>query len=558
MLASRFAVHHRLAGKLLAGLAMLLAILATLAWCGFQGWYDYRGLLEDLARVGELSTATELNQKTSDLRVAGLSLPRDVSEMTAGEGSLSARTSIVKAEFRHRLQAFEDALDEYRRQLADHRAHTPIGISVGERRTLGEIDDRLAHIWELEKKVPQSGPADLEVLNDELQSLQGRVDTLPSFLHDSINQLPDAVRGQYRRRIAVLWGASAATILLLLVFMGASYTWVFRPLRLLVKGARKFASGNYGYRIALPTQDEMAELASAMNATAASFQAIRDDLEGQVQQRTREVVRTQQLASVGYLAAGVAQEINTPLASISACAETLERQAAGPAGGQPRRQAMLADLARIQEEAFRCGEITGSLLAFSRTGDARPAPADLRDLAQDMVDMIGLLPAYHGKRLRMDPREEAVFAPVSPQEFKQVLLNLATLALDNVDAGGTVTVSLRRRAAHVQLVVADDGPALSHSEQREVFDPCYTRRRGALGLGFGLSIAQRIVHDHAGQIEVTSGIVSGNLFRVTLPAADGPSAPEVRLGSFTAVGREAGGSVSLGTDGEHDREHKAA
>ncbi len=84
------------------------------------------------------------------------------------------------------------------------------------------------------------------------------------------------------------------------------------------------AAGEFGYRIKLDTRDEMGELADAMNDMTARFEDIRDDLDRQVRERTKQVVRSEQLASVGFLAAGVAHEINNPLASIALCGESLE------------------------------------------------------------------------------------------------------------------------------------------------------------------------------------------------------------------------------------------
>ena len=106
--------------------------------------------------------------------------------------------------------------------------------------------------------------------------------------------------------------------------MRLSYRWIFLPLRTLIAGSRRVAAGEFGYRIRLDTHDEMAELAKALNDMTARFQEIRDDLDHQVQVRTKQVVRSEQLASVGFLAAGVAHEINNPLASIAMCAESLE------------------------------------------------------------------------------------------------------------------------------------------------------------------------------------------------------------------------------------------
>ena len=122
-----------------------------------------------------------------------------------------------------------------------------------------------------------------------------------------------------------LLSAIATIAVLLLVGLGLlTYSWVFRPLRHLGHGSRRIAGGDFGYRIHLDTCDEMAELGQALNDMTTRFKEIRDDLDHQVQLRTKEVVRSEQLASVGFLAAGVAHEIINPSASIAMCAESLE------------------------------------------------------------------------------------------------------------------------------------------------------------------------------------------------------------------------------------------
>ena len=120
------------------------------------------------------------------------------------------------------------------------------------------------------------------------------------------------------------WVTSSLAALLFVLFVKLFYDWVFRPLRILIKGSRRVAAGQFHYRIQLDTHDEMSELAEAMNDMTARFREIRDDLDQQVRERTNQVVRSEQLASVGFLAAGVAHEINNPLASIAMCAESLE------------------------------------------------------------------------------------------------------------------------------------------------------------------------------------------------------------------------------------------
>ena len=145
------------------------------------------------------------------------------------------------------------------------------------------------------------------------------------------------MRSQYRALIVGTWATSISAAVVLALLLRLFYHWVFQPLRILIAGSRKVAAGQFGHRIHLDTHDEMAELARAMNDMTARFQAIRDDLDRQVQERTKQVVRSEQLASVGFLAAGVAHEINNPLASIAMCAESLEGRLSGKTARCRRR-----------------------------------------------------------------------------------------------------------------------------------------------------------------------------------------------------------------------------
>src|SRR5439155_18396754 len=142
-------------------------------------------------------------------------------------------------------------------------------------------------------------------------------------------------------------------------------------LEVLLAGSRRIAQqDDFDHRIHLRNHDEMAELASALNDMTARFQEIRNGLDAQVKQRTREVVRSEQLASVGFLAAGVAHEINNPLASIAWCAESLdsrlhetlhEQGASEPRLAAADVEILQKYLRRIQDEAFRCKGITEKL-----------------------------------------------------------------------------------------------------------------------------------------------------------------------------------------------------
>jgi signal transduction histidine kinase len=357
-------------------------------------------------------------------------------------------------------------------------------------------------------------------LDQELEALHNLAVKLPSHLHEKLSGFAAEVRHRYRALIVVTSVAGVTALVILAILVRIFYHWVFRPLRVLIGGSREVANGKFNYRIHLETRDEMAELAEAMNDMTARFQAIRDDLDRQVQERTRQVVRSEQLASVGYLAAGVSHEINNPLASIAMCAESLEKrvgQLLDQNQGDPRHEVIRNYLEMIQSEAFRCKEITEKLLDFSRMGQVKRQNTDLGQLVEGVIEMVGHLGKYHSMRIEFDA-PAPVTAPVNAQEIKQVVLNLITNALDSLDDGGTLRIRLLKRGSFAELIFTDNGCGMEPQVLEHIFDPFYTRKRIGQGTGLGLSITFRIVTDHGGEIEAQSpGPDQGSTFRVRLP-----------------------------------------
>lgn len=505
--------------KLLAGLGLLLVIVAFLSGSGLYGFYAYRETVRRLSsRANELPLASALVAAVSDLRV---SLYR-LAPTTGVDGAPRSDALPQSADFAACLDRVKGRLDEYRTQLdADERFAPRRDGGENERRTTAQIERVLG---QLEKhrdgQLPPPATADFRSLEAALSRLEKLAGELPGFFHEDLRSLRDEVRGQYRTLIVVAWATSILSPILFVLFIKLSYDWVFRPLRILVKGSRRVASGQFQYRIELDTNDEMSELAEALNDMTARFRSIRDDLDMQVQERTKQVVRSEQLASVGFLAAGVAHEINNPLASIAMCAESLEgRFGTLLQGDNTEHEVARNYLKMIQTEAFRCKEITEKLLDFSRIGDVQRSPVELRELVQGVIEMLGHIGKYHGKTVTLLPGP-CVVANVNAQEIKQVVLNLLTNGLDSLEPGGRVEIELAARGDLAELTVADNGCGMTADVLEQIFQPFFTRRRQGQGTGLGLSITYRIVVDHGGNIEAESaGSGLGSRFRVTLPLA---------------------------------------
>ena len=564
--ARRSALQKRrpIRNKLLV-VGLLVGFTVTLlSASSFLGVYSYRRLVKALSsRASELPQASRLASRVGQLRLShsramaavDLGLWTETSKeneprielLQSGEPTFQGQenrtateSSLINDEmqlpatsdssFLQQISETGAALQDYCQELtAGELDEQPFGDRSHERDIARRIASELKAIWQLaqeavtsKQRVSKQTSSDLvDEQLVKLTSIGSHLDTLavlsaklPTFLQSRMHDLAHEVRGRYRTLIITTWAAAIAAVLLLAGLGVLTYSWVFRPLRHLGHGSRRIAGGDFGYRIHLDTCDEMAELGQALNDMTARFQEIRDDLDHQVQLRTKEVIRSEQLASVGFLAAGVAHEINNPLASIAMCAESLESRVGNDVDAVASRYIQL-----IQSEAFRCKGITEKLLDFSRVGEVRRQVTALGALTHDVVDMLQHVGRFAQKTVTIFDGPD-VLVMANPQEMKQVILNLLVNALDSIDEAGEVELTVKRDGDEARLVLTDNGCGMTEEVLQNLFEPFFTSRASKKGTGLGLSIAHRIITDHDGRIEVKSnGPGCGAMFSVILPVA---------------------------------------
>lgn len=517
--------------KLIIGITLLMCTIGALAVTSFVGVYAFRGLTKSLRlRAPELTFSSRLAGDVSRLMVAhDLYLK---STETEGYRLINRYSDVssdmLKQQFDVDFRMVDVSFQLYRELLESNQQleeYNGIKVMKDEQAAVAEFQVTLDEV----RLYSENWENDETELAAALFKLDDLAKKLPTFLHSRLRNFSNDVRGQYRTWIGMSATAAIVSAVLLMALLRLFYVWILRPLRVLVHGSRLVAGGDFQHRIQLDSQDEMTELANAMNNMTRRFQEIRDDLDQQVKQRTKEVVRSEQLASVGFLAAGVAHEINNPLASIALCAESLESRLtdiileddAKPDEEHNSEVSIARDYLRMmQDEAFRCKEITERLLDFSRLGDVEKQTTDLTDLVQSVIGMVKHLGKYKQKTIEFQPGE-SVYAPVNSQEIKQVVLNLLTNALDSLEPGGRVDVSLHTAGGQATLTVSDDGCGMTPEVQEHLFEPFFTRRRSGQGTGLGMSITYRIVNDHDGDIGVFSaGPGKGSTIIVTLPLTD--------------------------------------
>lgn len=366
-------------------------------------------------------------------------------------------------------------------------------------------------------------------LNARLDRLKRRVMMLPDILHRDFYAVLVQSKSQYQSSRIIVWTSAVMVLGMLGGLSALFHRWVLYPVRLLQRGVRRVARGAFDGKIDLRTGDEMQNLAEAFNDMTERLRAMYDDLEQQVQERSRQLVRSERLAGVGFLAAGVAHEINNPLASIAFCSEALEKRIEPHLGTNADADSKVVRdyLRMIQEEAFRCKRITERLLDFSRCGEIQRQQTDLVELIRDVVEMVQHMGKYRGKQIVFAPRE-TVYAYVDSQEIKQVVLNLVVNALDCMEVGGTLAIDSRHIAGMAEMVFEDDGCGMAPEVLENIFEPFFTRRRVGKGTGLGLSISHRIISQHQGEIAALSeGVGLGATFTVRLPIRKSDAGPGV-------------------------------
>jgi len=272
---------------------------------------------------------------------------------------------------------------------------------------------------------------------------------------------------------------------------------------------------------------EFSELADEFNTMAGKLDELYRNLEEKVAEKSKQLVRSERLASVGFLAAGVAHEINNPLSIISGYAELSLKCLLESDDDDPKSVAEAAQGLRIiRDESFRCKEITEKLLSLAKSGTRNKEPFSVAQLAEEVTSMIRGLQTYRDRRVTLGvEKDEPLTVFGNANEIKQVLLNLTINALEATPArDGEVRVAAKRVNEWVELEVSDNGRGMAAEVVDQVFEPFFTAKRGmgAPGTGLGLSISHAIVESHGGQVRASSaGPGLGSRFVVRLPAMAG-------------------------------------
>jgi two-component system, NtrC family, sensor kinase len=234
----------------------------------------------------------------------------------------------------------------------------------------------------------------------------------------------------------------------------------------------------------------------------------------------QRLLQATRLADIGQLAAGVAHEINTPLASIALRAEGLLRSAEDPA---LKAAAAFKNFPRylktIEDEIYRCKRIVSALLDFSRSRRPEVRPTDLNALCEQATDLVGHQMQLKRVKLSLELAEGLPALPADEGQIRQVLIALLMNALDASREGGAIEVATHHGPdGRVSLTVSDSGAGIAPEHLDKIFNPFFTTKPTGQGTGLGLAVCHGVVTAHGGDIRVESQVGKGTRFSVELPA----------------------------------------
>jgi two-component system, NtrC family, sensor kinase len=529
--------------KILLSMMLLSAILLLLVTVSLRGVYAYKNLTKSIGAglSTEVQEVWSLGQDIGELRSL-FSRRNSYGTISSRELSRNPQTIEILTQFRDNRVSVLDQRKEFfsllvqvRIKLSDRckRLESTVerdpllASSAAELYFLNEMLKKLKLISQLDYEFQNDSAAKSEEIGRLLDEVSEDARSLMNLLTVRMRTLRSEVKDSYNAWIAIIIASGVILLCILSFALWFLRKQVVQPFKELLNGSRRIAAGDFDHRIILTSRDELSELADAQNKMTSLFVEIKNNLDRKVRERTQEVVRSEQLASVGFLAAGVAHEINNPLASIAWSAEALESRLHEMLHNHvAHTQQLDADelqilsryLKKIQDEAFRCKGITERLLDFSRLGEMqRRQQANVFDCVNDMVELVRHLGQYRNRSIKFEGDAE-VEAWFSPTEIKQVILNLLTNALDASEDGQEVRVHLSCDTTNFRLIIEDNGCGMTDEVIEHLFEPFFTRRRDGRGTGLGLSITYRIVQDHAGTlVPESAGPGKGSRFTLTVP-----------------------------------------
>ncbi len=307
------------------------------------------------------------------------------------------------------------------------------------------------------------------------------------------------------RRYLVFSVISALVPNLLLVLL--IVRTISRPLQKLTVAAVQVANGGYGTEVDLRhSNDEIGLLADSFNGMS---RKMADDIE-QLRQLNEQLIRTEKLAAMGTLSAGLAHEVNNPLAAISSLIQMM--QAKNDLNDDTSEKLKL-----ISTQIGRITQVTRDMMDFARIRPAAKSETDINRVIEASLRLANFDKSFQRLHLRKALTHNLTKVFADQDQLQQVFLNLFLNARDAMPSGGELCVRTSESKSEITVEIADSGSGITEKNLKQIFDPFFTTKPAGKGTGLGLAVCYGIVTAHGGRIEAASNDNRGTTFFVTLP-----------------------------------------
>lgn len=322
---------------------------------------------------------------------------------------------------------------------------------------------------------------------------------------------------------------------------------IVKPLKQFLKASERIANGDLSHRLDYKSDNELGQLSFTFNSMAEKLEehvGYLERINRELKQAQQELLRSEKLASVGRLAAGIAHEVGNPLGAILGYTDMLIK------GGEDE-QARSDFLKRIEKEIKRIDVIIKELLDFSRPTHLEIKTIDVNAVISDTVSLLSHQKSFGEISISLDLSDHLPQVRADDNQFQQVLINIVLNAVDAMKEGDNLNIVTeifrpkegghdfprRKSDSHngvfkserhdlvqtvnekVKITIEDNGCGIKKEDLEFIFDPFFTTKEPGKGTGLGLSISQRIIETFNGKLEVTSTLERGTAFMIYLPVA---------------------------------------
>ncbi len=285
---------------------------------------------------------------------------------------------------------------------------------------------------------------------------------------------------------------------------------ISRPLQRITLAAVQVTKGAYGTKVDIrKSNDEIGLLSDSFNEMS---QKMADDI-AQLQKLNEHLIRTEKLVAMGTLSAGVAHEVNNPLASISSLIQMLQSK-------KELDDETLEMLRLVSVQISRITQVTRDMMDFARVRPAAKAAVAINEVLEASLRLASFDKSFHNLNIFKDYSDEKLIVFADQDQLQQVFLNLFLNARDAMPNGGELTIITGRKTDELKIEIADSGQGIVESNLKKTFDPFFTTKIAGKGTGLGLAVCYGIITAHGGRIEVQSNDVKGTSFIISLPLVE--------------------------------------